>query len=437
MKKSLSSFTYILLLTAYPFFVSAQEMTLEKCVSTGVKNHPDFQTQLLAAEAAQIEIASAKSQQLPRLNIEVYQSTNIGRSIDRFTNAYIDQLYNSTFANANFSVPIYRGFQLKHNIRQNELLRDAATTSIESARNQLTIRIVQNYLGVLANQELVKAAERQVRLSQTQADRVTKQIEAGTVGRPVLLQLQTQVANDEFALISAQNNIETTRLLLFQSMNHPPSNSVDFTPLEKEVVLTNFDRSEFTTSINQLPEIKSQEIRIKSFDSQLRSVKADNLPSLDAFANYGSFFASSNPEESFFEQLNGTRNGSVTIGLTIPIFASFRTRPRAQAVSIQKKAAENQLLSNKLQLTQASEQALQSYKNAVKRYQNVQKQVDINQENLNAVTSQVNAGTINVVELLLARTNFDRAQNNFIQTKYELLLQRMLLDFYRTGSFNF
>ena len=437
MKKLLSNFTYVLLLAACPIFVSAQEMTLEECISVGIKNHPDFQTQLLAAEGAEADVRIAKSQQMPRLNMEVYQSTNVGRSIDRFTNAYIDQLYNSTFANASFSVPIYRGFQLKHNIRQNELLREAATTGIESARNQLTIKIVQNYLGVLASQELVKAAERQVGLSQTQADRVTKQIEAGTVGRPVLLQLQTQVANDEFALISAQNNIETARLLLFQSMNRRPDNSVDFTPLEKEVVLTNFDRSEFTTSINQLPEIKSQEIRIKSFDSQLRSVKSDNLPSLDAFANYGSFFASSNPEENFFEQLNGTRNGSVTIGLTIPIFASFRTRPRAQAVSVQKKVAENQLVSNKLQLTQAFEQALQSYKNAVKRYQNVQKQVDINQENLNAVTSQVNAGTVNVVELLLARTNFDRAQNNFIQTKYELLLQRMLLDFYRTGAFNF
>jgi outer membrane protein len=437
MKKLLSNFTYVLLLAACPIFVSAQEMTLEECVSTGIKNHPDFQTQLLAAEGAEADVRIAKSQQMPRLNVEVYQSTSVGRSIDRFTNAYIDQLYNSTFANASFSVPIYQGFQLKHNIRQNELLREAATTGIESARNQLTIRIAQNYLSVLASQELVKAAERQVGLSQTQADRVTKQIEAGTVGRPVLLQLQTQVANDEFALISAQNNVEIARLLLFQSMNRRPDNSVDFTPLEKEVVLTNFDRSEFTTSINQLPEIKSQEIRIKSFDSQLRSVKSDNLPSLDAFANYGSFFASSNPEENFFEQLNGTRNGSVTIGLTIPIFASFRTRPRAQAVSVQKKVAENQLVSNKLQLTQAFEQALQSYKNAVKRYQNVQKQVDINQENLNAVTSQVDAGTVNVVELLLARTNFDRAQNNFIQTKYELLLQRMLLDFYRTGAFNF
>ncbi|MFB0909233.1 MAG: TolC family protein [Spirosomataceae bacterium] len=437
MKKLLSNFTYILLLAACPIFVSAQEMTLEECISVGIKNHPDFQTQLLAAEGAEADVRIAKSQQMPRLNMEVYQSTNVGRSIDRFTNAYIDQLYNSTFANASFSVPIYQGFQLKHNIRQNELLREAATTGIESARNQLSIRIVHNYLVILASQELVIAAERQVGLSQTQADRVTKQIEAGTVGRPVLLQLQTQVANDEFALISAQNNVEIARLLLFQSMNRRPDNSVDFTPLEKEVVLTNFDRSEFTTSINQLPEIKSQEIRIKSFDSQLRSVKSDNLPSLDAFANYGSFFASSNPEENFFEQLNGTRNGSVTIGLTIPIFASFRTRPRAQAVSVQKKVAENQLVSNKLQLTQAFEQALQSYKNAVKRYQNVQKQVDINQENLNAVTSQVDAGTVNVVELLLARTNFDRAQNNFIQTKYELLLQRMLLDFYRTGAFNF
>ncbi|MDP5140727.1 MAG: TolC family protein, partial [Spirosomaceae bacterium] len=351
--------------------------------------------------------------------------------------AYIDQLYNSTFAQASLSVPVYRGFQLKHDIRQNELLQEAATKGIESAKNQLTLTVIQNYLGVLASQELVKAAERQVGLSQTQADRVTKQIEAGTVGRPVLLQLQTQVANDEFALISAENNVETARLLLFQSMNRRPDNSIDFAPLEKEVVLANFDRSEFTESINQLPEIKSQEIRIQSFESQLKSVKADNLPSVDAFANYGSFFASSNPDETFFEQINGTRNGAVTLGLTIPIFASFRTRPQAQAVTIQKKVAENTLVSTKLQLTQAFEQALQSYQNASKRYLNVQKQVEINQENLAAVTSQVEAGTVNVVELLLARTNFDRAQNNFIQTKYELLLQTMLLDFYRTGAFNF
>lgn len=437
MKKLLINFTYTFLLAVPSFFVSAQEMTLEECISTGIKNHPDFQNQVLAAEAAQADIKIAKSQQLPRLNVEAYQSTNVGRSIDRFTNAYIDQLYNSTFAQASFSIPVFRGFQLKHNIRQNELLRDAAATGVDAARNQLTIRIVQNYLGVLASQELVKAAEQQVGLSQKQADRTNKQVEAGTVGRPVLLQLQTQVANDEFALISAQNNLQTARLSLFQSMNRHPDESVNFAPLEKEVALTDFNRSEFAESINQLPEIKGQEIRIKSFESQLRSVKADNLPSVDAFANYGSFFASSNPEESFFEQLNGTRNGAVTLGLTIPIFASFRTRPQAQAVTIQKKVAKNQLVSTKLQLTQAFEQALQSYQNASKRYLNVEKQVAINQENLAAVTSQVEAGTVNVVELLLARTNYDRAQNNFIQTKYELLLQSMLLDFYRTGAFNF
>jgi outer membrane protein len=437
MKKLLINFTYIFLLIAYPLFSTAQQLTLGECISIGVKNHPDYQAHILAAEGAGAGVQIAKSQQIPRLNVEVYQSTNVGRSIDRFTNAYIDQLYNSTFANASFSVPVYRGFQLKHDIRQSELLQQAATKGIESAKNQLTLSVIQNYLGVLASQELVKAAERQVNLSQTQADRVMKQIEAGTVGRPVLLQLQTQVANDEFALISAQNNVQTARLLLFQSMNRRPDDVVDFAPLEKEVVLADFNRSEFTASISQLPEIKSQEVRIQSFESQLRSVKANNLPSVDAFANYGSFFASSNPEENFFEQLNGTRNGSITLGLTIPIFSSFRTRPQVQAVAIQKKVAENQLVGTKLQLTQAFEQALQSYQNASKRYLNVQKQVEINQENLAAVTSQVEAGTVNVIELLLARTNFDRAQNNFIQTKYELLLQSMLLDFYRTGSLNF
>lgn len=435
MQKLLTNLTYFLLLSAAPLLSSAQALSLKECVSAGIKNHPDYQAQVLSAEAAQANLLSAKSQRLPDLGVDVFQSTNVGRSIDRFTNAYIDQLYNSTFASANLSVPIFNGFRLKHNIQQNELLGQAQLKSIESARNTLTANIIQNYLGVLVNEELVKAAERQVALSETQAERIAKQIEAGTVGKPLLLQLQTQLANDEFALISAQNNLQTARLLLFQSMNVSPNDTTTFMPLENEGTLVDFSKNEFTESISQLPQIKSQEIRIKSFDSQLKALNTRSMPSVNAYANYSTFFASSNPDETFFEQLNGTRNGSISLGINIPILSGFKVRPQSQGVIIQKRMAENELTSTKLQLNQAFEQALQAYKNASKRFINVQKQVAINQENLAAVTSQVNAGTINVVELLLARTNADRAQNNFIQTKYELLLQRMLLDFYKTGAF--
>jgi len=51
-----------------------------------------------------------------------------------------------------------------------------------------------------------------------------------------------------------------------------------------------------------------------------------------------------------------------------------------------------------------------------------------------AVESKISAGTVNSVEYVLAKTNFDRARSNLVQAKYEVLLQQKILDFYKDGE---
>src|SRR5690606_26156898 len=123
------------------------------------------QNAVLNAELAGANLDLAKSRRLPQMSIEFYQSTNTGRSIDRFTNAYINQVYNSTYTQAGFSQPIFQGFRIKNGIEAGELSFLAGLELVKASRNDLTVRIIQAYLAVLQAEELVTISEAQVAAS--------------------------------------------------------------------------------------------------------------------------------------------------------------------------------------------------------------------------------------------------------------------------------
>ncbi|MCR9062415.1 MAG: TolC family protein [Cytophagales bacterium] len=413
--------------------LKAQNISLKECVEMAIKNHPDYQGAVLNAEIAEANFSASKSNRLPNMQVEVYQSTNTGRSIDRFTNAYINQIYSSTYAQASLSQPIFQGFRMKHDIRSKELRVSSELHNIEAMKNDLTIRIIQAYLNVLQAEELLVVAKSQVASSAQQLDRVTKQTEAGVLGKSELLQMRTQYSNDEFAKINAEGNLKQAKLALFQLLNISPDNDYSFERLPENMASQDFKEVSMERVFENLPEIKAADAQIKSFESQAKSIKAENLPSLNFFADWNTFYASSNSQEMFFEQINSTRNGSVTLGLQIPIFGRLQTSPRVQAAMIQKKVAQNQLRSSKLSIQQSYYTSLQNYDIAYEQFKNAEEQVKVNNENLEAVQAQINAGTVNAIEYILAKTNYDRAKANLVQAKYSFLLQEKVLEFFKTG----
>ncbi len=412
----------------------AQQISLKECVEIAVNNHPDYQNAVLNAELAGTNLDLAKSRRLPQMSIEFYQSTNTGRSIDRFTNAYINQVYNSTYTQAGLSQPIFQGFRIKNGIEAREQSFQAGLELVKAAKNDLTIRIIQAYLAVLQAEELVAVSEAQVAASMEQENRTQLQVNAGTLGAKELLQIQTQRANDQFALINSKGNAWQARLTLFQLLNRPVDETVKFERIETPEIVSGHSTVELESIYSRLPEIKSSQFLMKSFDSQYKSIKAENLPSLNFSANWNTFYASSNPEQRFFEQINATRNGSFTLGLRIPVFGKFQTSPRMQSALVQKRMAENQLRMDKLAANRIYEGATQSFEISEEQYLNTRNQVEINQRNMEAVQAQIAAGTVNTLEYILAKTNLDKANANLVQAKYGLLLSEKILKFYETGS---
>jgi outer membrane protein len=421
------------------FPVSAQQVLgLEECAELLVKNNLTFREGQLQAEAAQAQWRQAKSQQLPTLGINASQGVNLGRSIDRFTNAYIDQLYNSSYVGANVQEPIFQGFQVQNQIRQFKLLKESSLENSTAVRNSQLLLMVQAYVQVLAGKALYESAQQQVATSREQVDRVEKQVRAGVVGANGLYEIRAQLSNDVFDEVTALNNYRVARLTLFQLLNIPPDYDTQFRPLS--VIL---DESAplaagelFEEAEKNFPSIRAAELRRQSFGYQIKSIKALNYPSLNASANFGAFYASTNKQLDYFDQLNATRNGSLSLGLYIPIMGRWQTRPRVELAQVQERIARNDLDQSRLLLRQGIEQSVLDVTASQDRYQAAREQAEALEASYATVASRLNAGTATIFEYSLSKANLARAQANAIRATYEYIMHRKILQYYRQGSWD-
>lgn len=418
---------------------SAQQVLgLEECAELLVKNNLTFREGQLQAEAAQAQWRQAKSQQLPTLGINASQGVNLGRSIDRFTNAYIDQLYNSSYVGANVQEPIFQGFQVQNQIRQFKLLKESSLENSTAVRNSQLLLMVQAYVQVLAGKALYESAQQQAATSREQVDRVEKQVKAGVVGANGLYEIRAQLSNDVFDEVTALNNYRMARLTLFQLLNIPPDADTQFRPLTVSanepaplVAGELFEEAE-----KNFPSIRAAELRRQSFIYQVKSIKALNYPSLNASANLGAFYASTNKQLDYFAQLNATRNGSLSLGLYIPIMGRWQTRPRVELAQVQERIARNDLDQSRLLLRQGIEQSVLDVTASQDRYQAAREQAEALEASYATVASRLNAGTATIFEYSLSKANLARAQANAIRATYEYIMNRKILQYYRQGSWD-
>lgn len=414
--------------------VTAQQITLKECVSKAIENHPDVKASYLQTGLSQAGIDQAKSNFLPQLGASIFQSGNFGRSIDRFTNAYIDQFYNSTWAGVRMNMPLFTSFRNSNLLSSAKASFSASESAQENAKNTITQQVLAAYINGLAQQENIKNAEKQLSNDSIQYLRLMTRKDAGLITKTEEIQLLNQLKADELVFLDAQLNYEIAIAELSRLLNAELSLTTELSPLEPATSANIPVKS----AINeQLPQFTEANWRLKSIRDNIRATKALSYPSIELSGDYGTFYASSNPERSFSQQLNDTRNGSISIGLNIPLLRGLQNRPQIQEQKVREIMIQNDLDRTRLQLNQDLKLATTRYQNLKQRFETANSLYLLSEENMNLIQYQVNAGTATMVDFLLAQTNMERALNSRTNAKYQLIHQEKLLQFYTTGKFDF
>lgn len=452
-------------------------LSLEQCIDIAIENNLSVKRSELNLQNADINLLQARAQRFPTLNLNGNYGFNWGRGIDPTTNQFIDQRINFNGFSGNTSMPIMNGLQTTNSIKQGKLDRQASEYDLAKAVNDISLDISLFYLNVILNRELLDNARFQLESSTRQLEQTTVLVESGALPLANKLQLQSQVASNEVALINAQNNLDLSLLTLKQALLLPPGEEIDIVVPELEVNQAELETSSvmdvYQVALDNQPEIKGADLRVESAEVGLDVSRGGMYPSLslgggfstnysDAFVDFIQTGATTVTVPTDFETISGesiVRNVEIpegnfeTVGiskqydnnfsrrlslnLSVPIFNGFRTRSDIQRSKIAVQQAEISRTEQQNFLYQTIETAYRNALAASKTFSASQRQVTSLEETLRAVENQYNNGAANFTDLQVAQNNLYQARTDLSRAKLDFVFRKKVLEFYQGKPLTF
>jgi len=444
-------------------------LTLKQCVETALANNFDVQQNGLLMNTAEINWKQSKFNLLPDLSGSATHGSNQGRSIDPFTNSYINQNVNFASYGLNSNVLLFQGLAAQNTIKQNSFEYQATKMDWQQAKDNLTINIILAYLQVLNNEDLLTQTRNQAVFSKSQVERLEVLDKEGAITPSILYDLRGQYASDQLSITNAQNSLEASKINLYQLMNLPYDKTVQLEKMNTGELAPNYEATPeniYQTALQQFAQIKAVDLRTQSAMSAVKAARGQLFPRLtlngSANTNYSSVanqstlinttdvtttdFVTVNGSQyqvihkqnnyssktiPFSNQLNNNLFTSVNLNLQIPIFNSFFQRNRVKLAKITLQNNELVAKTAKTQLQQSIELAYSNMMAALERYKTLIEQVNAYQLSFNAAEVRFNAGVGTSVDYLTAKNNLDRANINLISAKYDYALRRKILDYYQ------
>lgn len=460
--------TFLLLLISKINRAQNNTLTLKQCITLATENNLQVNQAKLQAERDAATLKQNNAGKLPTVNGNINYGFNQGRSIDPFSNSFINQQLSFSQIGLNANVPIWNYNQLKNIVQQGMLTYQASMADQQQAKDNLTLNIISAYLQILVAEDILALLQANLTVSKKQVERLEQLGQEGATAPFNITDMKGQQANDELTLINAENNLQQARIALFQLMNLPNDASKVFSREDVNLSTGKYPDTEdviYKYAVENLAIVKSANYRKAAGEKAIKVAKADFYPTLSAFGGVGSNYSSvaqrfSFVNESFvpsdsyvdvggtklpvfnkqtnfkkesfglIKQFDNNLNTNYGLSLQIPIANNLRAKTRVTQAKIN---YQNAILVEQNALMQLNQSINQSYQNMLASYNRMKvfdKQVNAFEESFRAATIRFESGVINSVEYLQVRNNLDRSKINQLQNKYEYALRVRLLDFY-------
>lgn len=462
----------LLVLTLISFGSFAQNTySLQQCIEIAVKNNPSVLQGDANMQESGVRHQQARLNRYPRVSGNIGHGINQGRSIDPFSNSYVDNRISYGNYGINSGVVLFNGGALRNLESQTKLDFQASQMDFRQAKDQLTISVILAYLQVLTSEEVLKQSKEQAEVSRQQVQRLQIIDKDGGIPPYQLTDMKGQWAGEKVSVVQAEAALENAKAVLCNLMGLPFDMSVRVKEIDTEISqkLMSPASEVLEDALSDFAQIKAAELRVLSAGKAIDVAKGQLLPTLRFDLGLNTTFSSaaklntllntstvastdfvtmnggnypvnrlvnsySSEMIPYSEQLRGNFGSSFGLSLSIPIFGGLERRNTVKTAQIRLKSAEAESQNNKLQLERAINEAHIALKSAVERLDFLAEQVEAMDASFNAAQIRFNEGVINSVEYITIKNNLNRAHISLVTARYDAVLRAKVLDFYRGGE---
>ncbi len=292
---------------------------------------------------------------------------------------------------------------------------------------------------MLERREQIRIQEENVESQRQQLVQIEEFTNVGS--RPIsdLYQQQANAANAELNLINAERFYQLAEVGLIQVLQLDPFGAYEFvSPTVTDDVLSPevYDvEMMLREAFGKRADLKAADSDILAAEQSILVARSGLSPSLSLSFNTGSSyndrFFFGGERVSFSDQFTDQNiSSSVGLNLSVPIFNRFSTRNSVQRARVQYDNAKLALEELQQNISLDVRQAYLDYITAEKTLEVTEKQELSAQQAFNAAQERYKLGAATLVELTQARATLVQAESDRIQSRYDFIFRKKLIDYY-------
>jgi len=409
----------------------AEAWSLDSCINYAITHNIDVRNQALQRQSAEFDVIAAKDRFLPTLDAGARQSFNFGRGLTS-ANTYANRNTTQTGWDVNLSVPLFQGLEAVRRVAYAKANLRAIAEQHEASKDDVTINVIAQYLQVLYCREMVAVAKEQAHLSTVELERRKILLEAGKIPELDLIQAQSQVAQDELAIVNAENDHTLALLDLTQLLQLPSMDGFDIQSLDEQTIRLLPAGEVYANALQHNHALRAAGLAIAAADKNISLARTGYLPRLSFSAGIGSSYYHLSGEQNppFHRQMRDNLNKSFGFTLSIPIFDAFSTRNSVRKAKLQKLSAELDYENTCTKLYKSIQQAYHMALAAERKQKSSAIAYHATHAALEAMQEKYNYGRANATEFEQAKSEYIKAASEAVQAKYESILRMRILEFY-------
>jgi outer membrane protein TolC len=413
-----------------------QQLGLEQAVALALEHNPALAATREESHAARARVGQARSAYFPRLDV----SQGFTRG-DNPIYVFGTLLTERQFTAANFALPLLNApapvdnFQTRldgemllfdsggrhFRVRSAEHMASAADFAAAQARQDLILRVVRAYYGVIVAREDLKAAEEALRAAEANEARVRSMEKAGLVVSSDLLSAEVFRAQMQDRAIRARNALEVSRLVLARELGVAPETMGEPAgPLHEPQAVAGPVDDWVKTALADRPALRAAELEQKAAAAGRNGARAKFGPRLGLFADF----------ERDAETLGGPSGTNWLAGARLDwnLFAGGADRAGLAEAQARERQAQDQLdwLRSGVQLE--VRRAYLDTAAASQRAAAARESVAQAKESLRIIQNRYDAGLVTITELLRAETAQLEARTGYLAALHDWQVARAGLE---------
>lgn len=409
----------------------ASQWDLDSCINYALTHNITIRQRTLDCVSAGNDVTEAKDRFLPDLSASASQSFNFGRGLTS-ANTYANRNTSNFQWGVGMNLPLFQGLSAMRQVGYAKASLKAVLEELEAAKDDVTLNVIAQYLQVLYCDELHKVAVGQEELSRQELDRRRELLDAGKIPEIDMLEAESQLAQDQLAVVTALNDRTMALVDLAQLLRVDDVEGFDVAPLADGMpVLLSADEV-YSNAVGHNHAIEAGRMRVEAAGKYIGVAEAGYIPRLSFNAGVSSSYYTVNgyDNQRFGRQMRDNFNTYLGFSLNIPIFDAFSTRNSVRKARVTKLAAELEYESARDNLYKAVRKAAVEAANAFKKHDAAGVAEKSTYESMMAVREKYNLGRATPTEFETARTNYLKAVSQRVQAKYEYMLRCRILAFY-------